>query len=182
MKYDSYTIYEKQCSYFRIWKWKKTMSTQWNLSSSKFKTIKLKDYGTLEAKLSWQEPQLPHLKNSSMNITNWHTSRIRFHICPDKEKYYFWELSDIFKCELCMKTFTANEYMAHTLFIEKDWKDPLQTTTCFTGDYNESTLFYSTNPFNLSWETKNSGCGLFRIPSHKSVSLQRVLPEMRCPT
>ena len=81
-----------------------------------------------------------------------------------------------------MKTFTANEYMAHTQFIQKDWKDPLQTTTCFTGDSKESTLFYSTNPFNLSWETKNSGCGLPRIPYHKSVSLQRVLPEMGCPT
>ena len=81
-----------------------------------------------------------------------------------------------------MKTFTANEDMAHTLFIQKDWKDPLQTTTRFTGDSKESTLFYSTNPFNLSWEKKNSGSGLFRIPSHKSVSLQRVLPEMGCPT
>ena len=62
-----------------------------------------------------------------------------------------------------------------------DWKDSLQTTTCFTGDSKESTLFYSTNPFNLSWETKNSGCGLLRIPGQKSVSLQRVLPEMGCP-
>ena len=44
----------------------------------------------------------------------------------------------------------------------------------------ESTMFYSTNPFNLSCETKN--CGLLRIPCHKSVSLQRVLTEMGCPT
>ena len=117
-----------------------------------------------------------------MNITNRHTSRLKFPISLNKEKYYFLEISDIFKCYLCMKTFTANEHMAHTLFIEKDWKHPMQTTTCFTGDSKESTLFYSTNPFNLSWETKNSGCGLFRIPSHKSVSLQRVFPEIGCPT
>ena len=49
-----------------------------------------------------------------------------------------------------MKTFTANEYMAHTLFIQKDGNDPLKTTTCFTGDSKEPTLFYSTTPFNLS--------------------------------
>ena len=61
-----------------------------------------------------------------------------------------------------------------------DWKDPLQTTTCFTGYCKESTLFYSTNPFNWSWKTKNSGCGLLRIPCHKSVCLKRVLPEMGC--
>ena len=38
-----------------------------------FKTIKGKDYGALEAKLSWNEPQLPYLENSLMNITNWPT-------------------------------------------------------------------------------------------------------------
>ena len=63
-----------------------------------------------------------------------------------------------------------------------DLKDPLQTTTCFTGDSKESIFFYSTNPFNLSWETKNSGCGLVRIPCHTSVSLQRIFPGMGCPT
>ena len=46
-----------------------------------------------------------------------HTSRLGFPVCPNKEKYNLWELSDIFKCELCMKTCIANEYMAHTLFI-----------------------------------------------------------------
>ena len=60
----------------------------------------------------------------------------------------------------------------------KGWKDPLQTTTCLTGDSKESTLFYSTNPFNLSWETNNPCCGLHRIPCHTSGSLQRVLPEI----
>ena len=63
----------------------------------------------------------------------------------------------------------------------KDWKDLWQTTTCFTGDSKESTMFYSTNIFNLSWETKNSGFGLLRIPCHKSVRLKRVIPEMGCP-
>ena len=51
-----------------------------------FKTIKQKDHRTLEAKLSYNEPQLTHFKNSSMNITNRPTSRIRFSICPNKEK------------------------------------------------------------------------------------------------
>ena len=61
-----------------------------------------------------------------------------------------------------------------------EWKDSLQTTTCFTGDSKKSTLLYSTYPINLSWDTKNSGCGLLRIPCHKISSLQRVLPEMGC--
>ena len=52
-----------------------------------FKKIQGKDYGTHEAKLSRNEPQKPHLKTSSMNITNWHTSRITFQICREKEKY-----------------------------------------------------------------------------------------------
>ena len=82
-----------------------------------FKKIKGKDYETFKAKLSWNKPQVTWLTNSSMNITNWHTSRIRFPISPNKEKDYFWEILDIFKCELLMKCFTANEYMAHTLFI-----------------------------------------------------------------
>ena len=47
-----------------------------------------------------------------------------------------------------------------------------------TGDFKESTLFYSNNPFNSSWETKNPGCGLLRIHCHTSGSLQRVLPEI----
>ena len=51
-----------------------------------FKTIQGKDYGTHEAKLSWNKPQLPHLKTSSMNITNWHGPRMKFKICPEKEK------------------------------------------------------------------------------------------------
>ena len=57
------------------------------------------------AKLGWNKPQLPHLKNSSMNIKKkCHTTRIRFPICSNKEKYYFWELSHIFKCELLQPT------------------------------------------------------------------------------
>ena len=84
------------------------------------KTIKVKDYRTLEAKLSLNKPQLPHLKNRSMNITNWHTSRIRFPIRSNNEKKKIvGELSDIFKCEQYMKTFTASAYMAHTLFIQR---------------------------------------------------------------
>ena len=59
-----------------------------------------------------------------------------------------------------------------------EWKNSLQTTTCFTGDSKKSTLLYSTNPINLSWDTNNSGCGLLRIHCHKNFSLQRVLPEM----
>ena len=94
---------------------------------------------------------------------------------PDSASYYFWELSDIFKCELCIKLCKANKYMAHTFFIQR-------TTSCFTGDSKESILFYSTNQFNSSWETNNSGCGLLRNPCHRSVSLQRVLPEMGCQT
>ena len=62
----------------------------------------------------------------------------------------------------------------------KDWNDPLQTVTCFTGYSKESIFFYSTNAFNLSWETKVSGCGLIRIPCHNS--LQRVHKEMGCST
>ena len=51
-----------------------------------FKTIQGKDYGIHKAKLGWNEPQLTHWKTSSMNITNWHTSRIKIPICPEKEK------------------------------------------------------------------------------------------------
>ena len=51
-----------------------------------FKTIPVKDYETHKAKLSWNEFQLTHLKTSSMNKTNQHTSRIKIPICPEKEK------------------------------------------------------------------------------------------------
>ena len=80
MKSDSYPIYEKQYCYCNF----KIKYIQVN-----FKTIKEKDYRALKANLSRNEPQLPHLKNSLMNIINWHTSRIIFPICPNKEKYYF---------------------------------------------------------------------------------------------
>ena len=63
--------------------------------------------------------------------------------------------------------------MAHTLFILTE-RIPCTLTLVLHGILKSP----STNPFNLSWETKNSGCGLLRIPCHKSVSLQRVLPEM----
>ena len=106
------------------------------------KTIKQKGYGTLEAKLSWNEPHLPYFKNSSMNITKWLKSRIKLPKVLKKKKYYFWELSDIFKWELCMKTFTANEYMARTLFIQRTERTPcrlplvlqgiLKSPLCFT--------------------------------------------------
>ena len=109
-----------------------------------------------------------------MNITNWHTSRITCPIFFNKEqKYYFWELSDIFKCELCMKTLkqiniwlTPCSFKWLQVVLQGILKSP----------------FFSTNPFNSSWETKNSGCGLLRNPCHRSVSLQRVLPEMGCKT
>ena len=82
-----------------------------------------------------------------------------------------------------MKTFfySKYKYYPHPDY-SNDWKDPLQTTSGVTGESKESQLFYSTNPLNLSWVTKNSGCGLFRIFCHRSVSLQRVFPEMGCPT
>ena len=63
-----------------------------------------------------------------------------------------------------------------------DWTDPLHTTTCLTGVTKEYTLIYSPNLFNMSWQKKNSGYGLLRTTCHKSVSLQRVFPEMGCPT
>ena len=128
MKSYSYPIDEKQYCYcnFKI-KWSLL------LHSSKFLTIKGKDYGALEAKLSWNEPQLPHLKKSLMNRINWHTSRIRFLICPNKEKYYFWELSDIFKCKLCIKTFTANQYLAQTLFIQRTESTPCRLPLVLQG-------------------------------------------------
>ena len=68
-----------------------------------------------------------------MNITNWPTSRIIFPISPNKKKYYFWELSDIFKCEPCMKTFTANEYMAHSLFIQRTERTPCRLPFVLQG-------------------------------------------------
>ena len=34
----------------------------------------------------------------------------------------------------------------------EEWKAHLQTTTCVTGNSMKSTLFYSTNPFNWSWD------------------------------
>ena len=48
----------------------------------------------------------------------------------------------------------------------------LQTSTCGKPE-KESTLFYSRNPFNLSWETKNPGCGLLRFWYARGGSLQR---------
>ena len=50
------------------------------------KTIKQKDYGTLEAKLSWNEPHLSYFKNSSMNITKWPKSRIKLPMSPKNRK------------------------------------------------------------------------------------------------
>ena len=72
-----------------------------------------------------------------MNITNWRTSRIRFPIRPNKDKIL---LSDIFKYELCIIFFTANEYMAHNLFIQRTERTPcrlppvgiLKSSYCFT--------------------------------------------------
>ena len=69
-----------------------------------------------------------------MNITNWHTPRIGFPICPNKErKNYFLELSDIFKCKLCMNTFTANEYMDHTQFIQRTERTPADYHMFYRG-------------------------------------------------
>ena len=48
------------------------------------------------------------------------------------------------------ENFTANDYIWHHAFHSNDLKDPLQTTTCFTGDSKEPIFSYSTNPFNLS--------------------------------
>ena len=70
-----------------------------------FKTVQGKDSRTHEVKLSWNKPKSGHLKVISIKITNGHSSRKKMPICPEKEtKNYFWELSHIFKCELCIKT------------------------------------------------------------------------------
>ena len=54
----------------------------------------------------------------------------------------------------------------------KDWEDPPQTTTCGTQESKESTLFYSSIPFNLYWQTKNPG--LLRLWCAAGGCLQRV--------
>ena len=51
----------------------------------------------------------------------------------------------------------------HQPVYSKGLEDPLQTTTKGTPESKESTLFYSSNPFNSSWETMNPGCGVFRL-------------------
>ena len=66
------------------------LSEVYHLIQVNFKTIKGKDYGTLEAKLSWNKPQLPHLKNSPMNITRIQIIRIRFPIWPNEEEILLW--------------------------------------------------------------------------------------------
>ena len=68
-----------------------------------------------------------------MNITNWHTSRIRFPIYHNKEIILLWELSDIFKCKLCMKTFTENECMTHILFIQRTERTPCRLPLVLQG-------------------------------------------------
>ena len=47
-------------------------------------------------------------------------------------------------------------------------------------DAKPSSLFYCTNSFNSSWETKNLGWGVLRIWCHTGGSLQRVHPEIGC--
>ena len=54
----------------------------------------------------------------------------------------------------------------------------MQTTTCVTEDAKHSTLFYRTNPFNSSLETKDLGCGVLGIWCHTCGSLRRVLPDI----
>ena len=48
-----------------------------------------------------------------------------------------------------------------------------QTTTCGTQEYMEFKLFYSSNPFNSSWETKYPGCGPLRFCCPTCGSLQK---------
>ena len=73
--------------------------------------------------------------------------------------------------------------VAHHLFIQRTERTPCRLPLVLQGILKSShcynLIWY---PFNLSWEIKNLGCGLLSIPCHKSVSLQRVLPEMGCPT
>ena len=68
-----------------------------------------------------------------MNITRIRIIRLRFPYVLIKKKYYFGELSDIFKCELCMTTFTRNKYLARNLFIQRTERTPCRLPLFLQG-------------------------------------------------
>ena len=143
-----------------------TLKTKWSFSYDSIEFInnkrKKKHDGTHKAKLSCNKPELTSFKTSSMNITIWHTSRMKFPIYLNKEKKDFFRegLEIYLNLNYVWNLFIANQYIEHTLLIY--WTE--RTTTCLTEDSKESTLFYYTKPFNLSWKTKKLCRGLLTIP------------------
>ena len=133
--------------------WKFKISWSLSLDSNKFEdniTKRLQDsWGQVKQKeASITTPE----KKIIAYMLNWRTSRIRF---PMSHKNTALENFQIFICELCRKFFTANEYMAHTLFIESTERTPCRLTIVLQGflksPHCSTLLIHWTCPQEFRW-------------------------------